>query len=65
MKRLAMDVVWAVPHHLLGEPVLPDGGMQFLVVARVFPHSVPEGHDGSTETGVRDSDVLWSLPRAF
>ena len=37
----------AVPHHLLREAVLSDGGILLLEMARVFPHPGPEGHDGS------------------
>ena len=58
MERLAMDV----PNHLLRKPVLPDGGMLFLEMARVFPHSQPESHNGGTEIGVRNSGALRSLP---
>ena len=48
-----------VPYHLLGEPVLPDGGILLLEMARVFPHPRPESHDGGPETGVRNSSALW------
>ena len=60
----------AVPHHLLGEPVLPDGGMLLLELARVLPHPGPESHDGcpevgvrdcSAEVGVRDCSALWGI----
>ena len=53
----------AVPNHLLGEPVLPDGGMLLLELARVFPHPRPESHDGGPETGVRNSSALWGISK--
>ena len=52
MERLAMDVAGPSSITSLGKPVLPDGGMLFLEMARVFPHSGTEGHDGSIEIGV-------------
>ena len=54
----------AVPHHLLGEPVLPDGGMLLLEMARVLPHPRPERHNGGPEVGVRDSSELWGISGA-
>ena len=55
MERLVMDVA---------EPVLPDGGMLLLEMARVLPHPRPESHDGGQEAGVRDCGALWGIPRA-
>ena len=46
------------PHR---KPVLPDGGMLFLKMARVFPHPGPEGHDGHSEASIRDCGALWSV----
>ena len=54
----------AVPHHLLGEPVLSDGGMLLLEMARVLPHSGPESHDGGSEAGVQDCSALWGISGA-
>ena len=54
----------AVPHHLLEEPVMPDGGMLLLEMARVLPHPRPESHDGGPEVGVRDCSALWGISLA-
>ena len=54
----------AVPHHFLGEPVLPDGGMLLLEMARVLPHPRPESHEGGPEVGVRDSSALQGISGA-
>ena len=51
-----------IPHHLHRESILPDGGVLFLEMARVFPHPGPEGHDGRSEAGIRDVGTLWSIP---
>ena len=49
------------PNHLLRKPVLLDGGLLFLEMARVFPHSRPESHYGCTEIGVRNSGAFREL----
>ena len=53
---------WTVPHHFHRKPVLPDGGMLFLKMAQVFPHSGPEGHKGRSEASIRDCGALWNIP---
>ena len=35
-----------ISHHLDGESILPDGGVLFPEMARVFPHPGSAGQDG-------------------